>query len=134
MDALTAARRLDLDRHIGTELSGVQLLDLDPDEVEALVRLIADRGVVVVRDQPMTLDDHIDFARRLGSPNGVEFQCRVRWAPNTVTFWDNRCVQHHASWDYFPETRSGWRVTTTGERPYVDRRPSEPESDAVGVR
>jgi taurine dioxygenase len=50
----------------------------------------------------------------------VEAQVRVRWAPNTVTFWDNRCVQHHASWDYFPETRSGWRVTTRGERPYLD--------------
>jgi taurine dioxygenase len=50
---------------------------------------------------------------------GVEFQCRVRWEPNTVTFWDNRVVQHHACWDYFPEKREGWRVTTTGERPYL---------------
>lgn len=49
----------------------------------------------------------------------VEFQCRVRWEPNTVTFWDNRTVQHHACWDYFPEKREGWRVTTTGERPYL---------------
>ena len=49
----------------------------------------------------------------------VEFQCRVRWEPNTVTFWDNRTVQHHACWDYFPNKREGWRVTTTGERPYL---------------
>lgn len=49
----------------------------------------------------------------------VEFQCRVRWEPNTVTFWDNRVVQHHACWDYWPETREGWRVTTTGERPFL---------------
>jgi taurine dioxygenase len=51
--------------------------------------------------------------------HGVEFQCRVRWEPNTLTMWDNRCTQHFASWDYYPETRSGWRVTTTGERPYL---------------
>lgn len=51
--------------------------------------------------------------------HSVEFQCRVRWEPNTVTFWDNRTVQHHACWDYFPEKREGWRVTTTGERPYL---------------
>ena len=49
----------------------------------------------------------------------VEFQCRVRWEPNTVTFWDNRTVQHHACWDYFPEKREGWRVTTTGEKPFL---------------
>ena len=61
--------------------------------------------------------------------SGVEFQCRVRWEPNTVTFWDNRCVQHHASWDYFPETRSGWRVTTQGERPYLD--PTSPTRTAI---
>ena len=52
--------------------------------------------------------------------HGVEFQCRVRWEPQTVTMWDNRCTQHFASWDYFPETRSGWRVTTVGERPYLE--------------
>ena len=55
------------------------------------------------------LFDHIAY--------GVEFQCRVRWEPDTETLWDNRCTQHYASWDYFPETRSGWRVTTVGERP-----------------
>ncbi len=53
---------------------------------------------------------------------GVAFQIRVRWEPGTITFWDNRCVQHHASWDYFPETRSGWRVTTRGERPFLEGR------------
>jgi len=24
------------------------------------------------------------------------------------------------AWGYFPETRSGWRVTTVGERPYLE--------------
>ena len=45
------------------------------------------------------------------------FQCRFRWRTNSVAFWDNRCVQHHALWDYWPETRSGFRVTVRGERP-----------------
>ena len=45
------------------------------------------------------------------------FQCRFRWQPNSVAFWDNRCVQHRAMWDYWPHTRSGNRVTVKGDRP-----------------
>ncbi|MGB5759373.1 MAG: TauD/TfdA family dioxygenase [Acidimicrobiales bacterium] len=56
------------------------------------------------------LFDHIAY--------GVRFQTRFHWEPNSVAIWDNRCVQHHASWDYFPETRHGYRVTTRGEVPF----------------
>jgi taurine dioxygenase len=45
-----------------------------------------------------------------------DFQIRFQWRPHSVAFWDNRAVQHLAIWDYFPETRSGSRVTVTGER------------------
>ena len=46
------------------------------------------------------------------------FQCRFRWTENSIAFWDNRCVQHHAMWDYWPHTRSGNRVTVAGDRPF----------------
>jgi len=46
-----------------------------------------------------------------------DFQMRFRWQPNSVAFWDNRAVQHLAIWDYFPQTRSGFRVTIKGDRP-----------------
>ena len=46
------------------------------------------------------------------------FQCRFRWRKHSIAFWDNRCVQHHAVWDYHPETRTGARVTVAGDRPY----------------
>jgi taurine dioxygenase len=46
-----------------------------------------------------------------------EFQLRFRWRANSVAFWDNRAVQHLAIWDYFPEVRSGFRVTIKGDRP-----------------
>lgn len=45
------------------------------------------------------------------------FQVRFRWQEKSVAFWDNRCVQHRAMWDYWPHTRSGFRVTVKGERP-----------------
>jgi taurine dioxygenase len=46
-----------------------------------------------------------------------ELQCRFRWRPGSVAFWDNRCAQHHALWDYYPQRRRGLRVTIKGERP-----------------
>jgi taurine dioxygenase len=46
------------------------------------------------------------------------FHCRFRWTENAVAIWDNRCTQHLAVWDYFPNTRSGTRVTVQGDRPF----------------
>ena len=272
--ALQAAQRVDLNQNIGTEFRGVRLLSLSDDEVAETRQLLAERGVLVFRDQPMTLEQQIELGRRFGPLHihpafankdypealrihadansayaageswhtdvscdleppgismlrievvpsaggetafasmykawddlskpmqdlllgleavhtgdlpyrgsykstskkeypinihpvarthpltgkralyvntgftdkikgvrgreskalldflfdhiayGVEFQCRVHWQPQTITMWDNRCTQHFASWDYFPETRSGWRVTTVGERPFLTR-------------
>jgi taurine dioxygenase len=46
-----------------------------------------------------------------------EFSTRFRWQPGSVAFWDNRCAQHHALWDYYPHKRYGHRVTVCGDRP-----------------
>ena len=42
---------------------------------------------------------------------------RVQWHPNTLAFWDNRCTQHHAVWDYWPDRRYGERVSIFGAQP-----------------
>lgn len=47
-----------------------------------------------------------------------EFQCRFKWRPGSVAFWDNRCAQHLALWDYYPNRRRGLRVTIKGEKPF----------------
>jgi len=47
-----------------------------------------------------------------------EFQVRFRWSENAIAFWDNRCTQHFALWDYWPHERKGHRVTVKGERPF----------------
>ncbi|MEX0683516.1 MAG: TauD/TfdA family dioxygenase [Dehalococcoidia bacterium] len=269
---LTRVERIDYNHHIGTELRGLRLLDLDDAAIEEIRQLAAERGVLFFRDQAMTLDQQVELGRRLGTlhvhpaakgPEGypevllvhtdadskytagetwhtdvsceeqppalsmlrvevipsvggdtlwssmyaaydllsdpmkeflsarqaihtsdqvyggrysmndtktpsaihpavrthpltgrralyinsgfttrikgvtrresdailkmlfdhvayeVECQVRFRWEENSVALWDNRCVQHYASWDYFPETRTGYRVTTVGERPYL---------------
>ena len=47
-----------------------------------------------------------------------DFHVRFRWRPHSVAFWDNRCTWHQAVWDYFPDTRSGYRVTIAGDKPF----------------
>lgn len=49
-----------------------------------------------------------------------EYQCRFRWAPGSIAFWDNRACQHYAASDYFPAVRVMERVTVAGDRPYFD--------------
>ena len=55
------------------------------------------------------LYDHVAYSANI--------QCRVAWQPDTVVFWDNRCVQHFAAFDYFPQRRLGYRATIRGEKP-----------------
>jgi taurine dioxygenase len=47
-----------------------------------------------------------------------EYQCRLRWQPGDVAFWDNRSTQHYASSDYSPNRRVMERITVIGDRPY----------------
>lgn len=46
-----------------------------------------------------------------------EFTCRVRWAPGTLTVWDNRCTQHNAVNDYHGQRRRMRRLTVGAQRP-----------------
>ena len=47
-----------------------------------------------------------------------EYQCRFRWEPGSLAFWDNRACQHYAASDYFPNIRIMERVTIAGDRPF----------------
>ena len=55
-----------------------------------------------------------------------EFQVRFRWAQNSIAFWDNRCTQHYALADYWPERRLMHRVSIDGDAPFF-----KPEKSAL---
>jgi taurine dioxygenase len=68
--------------------------------------------LVVPRDESSTILNYL-----FEHAENPLFQVRFRWREKSVAFWDNRCVQHRAMWDYWPHTRSGFRVTVQGNRP-----------------
>jgi taurine dioxygenase len=59
-----------------------------------------------------------ELHRRIDRP---EHQCRLRWAPGTVAFWDNRATQHYAASDYFPQVRVMDRISIGGDVPFGPR-------------
>ena len=48
----------------------------------------------------------------------VDVQCRFRWRPGSVAFWDNRATQHVVSNDFLPAKRVMERVTIVGDKPF----------------
>lgn len=46
-----------------------------------------------------------------------EYQCRFRWTPGSVAFWDNRATAHYASSDYHPAPRVMDRISIAGDVP-----------------
>ena len=48
----------------------------------------------------------------------VDVQCRFRWRPGSVAFWDNRATQHVVTNDFLPRQRVMERVTVVGDKPF----------------
>lgn len=55
-----------------------------------------------------------------------EYQCRFAWEPGSISFWDNRAVQHYAASDYYPHDRVLRRVTVSGDQPFYKPAPDHP--------
>ncbi|MDA0347313.1 MAG: TauD/TfdA family dioxygenase [Verrucomicrobia bacterium] len=47
----------------------------------------------------------------------LEYTCRLRWAPGTLTLWANPCLMHAAINDYSGKRRVVLRTTVAGSRP-----------------
>ncbi|NKB98665.1 MAG: taurine dioxygenase [Pseudomonadales bacterium] len=97
-----------------------------PESHHPIVRKHADSGrpaLFVDREFTKSIDDlPKDEGRALlqflfSHLERVDFQCRFRWQENDIAIWDNRCVLHHAIWDYWPQERSGRRMSVVGEQP-----------------
>ncbi|KAI9023147.1 hypothetical protein DFJ74DRAFT_606189 [Hyaloraphidium curvatum] len=61
------ATAADVDRVIGTEISGIALAALTDEQVRAVEALVAQRGVLFFRNQKMTLKEHVELGKRFGT-------------------------------------------------------------------
>lgn len=66
----------------------------------------------VAAEESEAILDRLEKA--ITSPN---VQCRFRWGVDDIAMWDNRCTQHFATNDFWPEHRRMERVTIVGDRP-----------------
>jgi len=49
-----------------------------------------------------------------------DFQVRFRWEQDDLCIWDNRSTQHSGIFDFGKQKRSGDRVCSLGEKPFLD--------------
>ena len=59
-----------------------------------------------------------------------EYHYRHHWQPDMLVFWDNRCMQHSAIHDYYPQRRLMERVTIHGTPPM----PAYPAAEPTELR
>lgn len=64
--------------------------------------------------------------RRIDDPN---LQVRWSWREGDVAIWDERCTNHRALSDHYPQDRRMRRCTVDGDTPFV-----RPVDDAVSAR
>jgi sulfonate dioxygenase len=63
----------------------------------------------------------------------TNIQCHFKWTEDAVAFFDNRCVIHSSSFDFYPYRRHAIHVMCIGERPMsvedaIEHKEIEPKS------
>ena len=127
LDPLQALHTDEVHRNRYEQVGGGLRRDERPSAVHPVIRTHPETGrKLIYVNQPFTQsivgmtqaesDALLNFL--YAHVSNPRFHCRFRWEPNSVAFWDNRCTQHHATWDYYPQVRSGIRVTIAGDKPF----------------
>lgn len=84
--------------HIGTELSGFQVRDLTPAQRDELALLVAERGVVVLRNQDLGADELVHFGRYFGAEERPLHQHPSSGVPRARTLNGTSLDDIHTIW------------------------------------
>lgn len=79
---------MSLAKHIGTEIVGLQLKDLNDDQKNELAALIAERSVVFFRDQDLSPAQQLELGKHFGQLEIHPAAPQVPGLPGVSVIWD----------------------------------------------
>jgi len=88
----SVAKPVDLTESLGTVLEGVQLSQLNEQQLDELAALVNERGVVFFRDQDLTTDQQVKLFEHYGEPE-YGGQAKVRTINNKIGILDRHPAQ-----------------------------------------
>lgn len=77
-----------LAKHIGTEIVGLQLKDLNDEQKDELAALIAERSVVFFRDQDLSPAQQLELGKHFGQLEIHPAAPQVPGFPGVSVIWD----------------------------------------------
>lgn len=95
---LSVATRSDLTESIGTVLSGVQLSQLSPTQLDELALLVNERGVVFFRDQDLTTEQQVTLFEHYGILDRHPAQKDVKFVTIKGSREDHRELLKYTPW------------------------------------
>ncbi|ODV93746.1 hypothetical protein PACTADRAFT_61193 [Pachysolen tannophilus NRRL Y-2460] len=104
----------DLTKHIGTEIVGVQLEDLSEKQLDELALLVAERVVVVFREQDLSPQRQLEIGKYYGRVEVHPIQGHVPGYPGITTVW-NKYNRAKYLQQYQKGINSGWHTDLVHE-------------------
>lgn len=95
---LSAATKTDLTESIGSVLSGVQLSQLTPTQLDELALLVNERGVVFFRDQDLTTETQVRLFEHYGVLDKHPAQKDVKHVVISGSTRDHREMANYTPW------------------------------------
>ncbi|KAL2189154.1 TauD-domain-containing protein [Thermothelomyces heterothallicus CBS 203.75] len=111
-----ATKVTDLTTHIGTEIEGVQLKDLTPEQRDELALLIAERSVVFFRNQDLTPQQQKELGEYYGQVEVHPQTPQVPGVPGVTVIWPALFAQERSANFRNPGGASSWHTDLVHER------------------
>ncbi|KAK4650880.1 hypothetical protein QC762_711470 [Podospora pseudocomata] len=111
-----ASKVTDLTAHIGTEIEGLQLKDLTPEQRDELALLIAERSVVFLRDQDISPQQQRELGEWFGEVEVHPQVPQVPGVPGVTVIWPDLQAQDLPANFRNPGGASRWHTDLVHER------------------